>query len=373
MKPIQYLTFDSIQEGVGSSQVFSYLKRLSSSWDIELVNFEKKIEVSDIQKMQSLGINWRPLKFGNFGFFGGFKRIIALRRQVKSDAIIHGRGDFSALAAILAGSQRVIWDCRAITPEQRIAQKRKHRFSLEYVVLRAIEYICAKKSRKIIVITERACEFLMQRYRLPKSKFLHVSTCVELERFKPLVNQKPIGYDSLNIAFIGTLGEHYDIELMNRIVSEFKSKTKTKFSIALSKGSTTLYSLMDYDELVHLSHDEIPEFINSQDIGIAVWREDMGASLLSAAATKNAEFLACGKPIIVNISQGDIGRLVLKYKAGVATSDISDVAVNRYVEECLSLVKSDPSVSKRCVELAHRHYSLENGTNEISKLYSKLA
>ena len=53
MKSIQYLTFDSIQEGVGSSQVFSYLKRLSSSWDIELVNFEKKIEESDMQKVQS--------------------------------------------------------------------------------------------------------------------------------------------------------------------------------------------------------------------------------------------------------------------------------------------------------------------------------
>lgn len=369
---VQYLTFDSIREGVGSSQVVNYLKRLSRDWDIELVNFEKRIDVQDVKRMHSLGINWNPINFGRFGFLGGLWRVFALRRRVKSESIVHARSDFSALAAILAGSSRVIWDCRAITPDQRIAQKKKRKFSIEYMVLRVIEYICAIKSQRIIVITKGACEFLMNRYNLPREKFLHVSTCVELDSFRPSLKYAFKDKDSLNIAFIGTLGRHYDIDLMNRIVSQFRSKINTKFTIALSEGSTTLYSEMNYDELVHLGHDEMPEFINSQDIGISIWRKDMGVSLISVAATKNAEFLACGKPIIVNIGQGDIGRLVLDYKVGVATSDDSNLSISRYVEDCLYLLRNDSSLAKRCVDLAYGQYSLEKGTNSISQLYSEL-
>ena len=38
---VQYLNFDCIQEGVGASQVLSYVERLAKKWNIELVNFEK--------------------------------------------------------------------------------------------------------------------------------------------------------------------------------------------------------------------------------------------------------------------------------------------------------------------------------------------
>ena len=41
MKEVQYLTLDSIQEGVGASQVLSYVERLAEKWNIELVSFEK--------------------------------------------------------------------------------------------------------------------------------------------------------------------------------------------------------------------------------------------------------------------------------------------------------------------------------------------
>ena len=99
----------------------------------------------------------------------------------------------------------------------------------------------------------------------------------------------------------------------------------------------------------------------------------MGVSLLSVAATKNAEFLACGKPVLVNSSQGDIGELVSRFKAGVATTEKSKAAVDEYVDEVLSLFSEGNDLASRCVELAKIHYSLESGVREIDRLYSEFS
>lgn len=337
------------------------------------MNFEKDSKTVNHRKGQEITFSWRPLKFGQFGIFGGLGRVIRLILSVDKKATVHARGDFAALSAIISGSKHVIWDCRAITPDQRIAQKKKSKFSFEYLILRLIEYVCAKKSMKIIVITQRAKFFLMERYRLPATKFVHISTCADLEIFKPSPRRETPILDSINIAFIGTLGPQYDIELINDFVQNLRSKVPTKFTIALSAGATDLYKQLDYDFVIRLSHHEVADFINSQDIGISIWREDMGVSLLSVAATKNAEFLACGKPVLVNSSQGDIGELVSRFKAGVATTENSKAAVDKYVDEVLSLFSEGNDLASRCVELAKLHYSLESGVREIDRLYSEFS
>lgn len=68
--------------------------------------------------------SWRPLPFGKYGEVAGLNRILRLRKIVNRKAVVHARSDFAAFAAITAGSKRVIWDCRALTPDQRIAAKK---------------------------------------------------------------------------------------------------------------------------------------------------------------------------------------------------------------------------------------------------------
>ena len=116
----------------------------------------------------------------------------------------------------------------------------------------------------------------------------------------------------------------------------------------------------------------MPRFISSQDIGISIWRQNMGVSLLSVAATKNAEFLACGKPIIVNEHQGDIGGWVRDMKTGISTSSSDPNSLKRYVQEIIELMDEGKSLSNRCRALAEKQYSLEDAVRQISKAYESL-
>lgn len=373
MTEIQYLTLDSLEEGVGSSQVLSYVERLAKNWNIELISFEKNPSYIELGEPITKGrFTWRPLIFGKYGQLAGLNRIWRLKRVVNTIAVVHARSDFAAFAAIFAGSKRVIWDCRALTADQRIAAKNKSRLSVEYFALRLIEAVCVKKSQKIIVITEKARLFLQQRYVIPENKFLHVSTCVDLQRFR---NNRRVVVGSgqvIRIALVGTIGPQYDIDLINKILDELRQHRKVQFSVALSKGSTELSHKLKSDTTLSLTHGEMPEFIASQDIGLSIWRENMGVSLLSVAATKNAEFLACGKPLIVNESQGDIGGWIRETRTGVSTRASDSLSIERYVNEILSLLDEGESLGERCRSLAEKYYSLDDAIEQISKVYSAL-
>lgn len=369
MAQIQYITLDSIQEGVGASQVLAYVKKLSQKWEMSLINFEKCSDESmeELILQSNFNFEWKPLPFGKKGMLGGARRIYLLTKHINRANLIHARGDLAAFSAIIRGAKKVIWDCRALSADQRIAAKSRNKLSLEFIILRFIEMLCAKHSSRIIVITERAKEILKSRYRLPEDKFVVVSTCVDLDLFKvtPRSSDK---HQVLRIAFVGTLGPQYDINLMNEIVNSLKLIIPTEFSIALSRGHTELYSSLFYDKRYELSHHEMPSFISTQDIGLSIWREDMGISLASVAATKNAEFLACGKPIVVNASQGDIGQWVENEKIGVSTKGSSSKEIASYAQQILELTKND-YVANRCQNVANKHYSLERGVELISRLY----
>ena len=89
------------------------------------------------------------------------------------------------------------------------------------------------------------------------------------------------------------------------------------------------------------------------------------------ASTKTAEFLACGRPVIINSLQGDFGTLIRENNAGVVTSSESEDKIEGYVRKILELVK-DETTPKRCRQLAVEEFSLDEGIKKLIKLYQKL-
>ena len=76
---LTYVTFDSLYEGVGASQVLAYLKLLALNFDITLINFEKGTPGQDfLSQMENSGIQWIALPFGKNGALGGVGRILKM-------------------------------------------------------------------------------------------------------------------------------------------------------------------------------------------------------------------------------------------------------------------------------------------------------
>jgi len=372
LRPLTYITLDSIQEGVGQSQVLSYIKKLSTTNEIRLVTFEKiEPNQSLIYELRVHGVNWNYIPFGKSGIYGGVTRLFRLLQYIPSSGIVHARGDIAAFAAILRGSNQVIWDCRALMADHRRSLSPTNYQRIQAIFFSFIEKIIAKKSEKIIVITRAVIPVLKSRYALSEDKFYHISTCVDLSIFRPLREEKS-KKALIRILIAGTLSPAYDISLMNQILGKLKKTNDVIVTVALGLNHDTSWKKLDYvDEVLSVTHPEMPQIINSSDFGFAIWRNDFGVALTSVAATKVAEFLACGVPVVVNSLQGDFGDLIPKHNVGISVLNSSEQEIERVVLEIRKL-SLDSNLSERCRNFACDLYSLDKAIVILENLYKEL-
>ena len=366
MNEVLYLSLDSLQEGVGASQVLAYMRKVQKHTSVTLISFEKVMpSSSQVQDLSSTGITWIPLEFGKFGVIGGFGRVIRMWLLVDRSKIIHARSTLPALAAMLKLPKFWIWDCRSLQADQRRALSKKQRVNLIFLIMRVIEYCLAKRADSIIVITNAVIPIMEKRYRIDTSKIHVIPTCVDVERFHPTIAP---GSKTLRILFAGTFSSAYDIDLINKLIASLKKSQHVEVTIATSLGSTQLWQKLDYDFLTSVPHHEMPKLIRSHDIGISIWKNDLGVCLKSVASTKTAEFLACGKPVIINSNQGDFGMLIEKHRAGIVTFGSSDAEIESYARRLIELI-DDSSTFERCRNLVLEYYDLNQGVAELIRIY----
>ena len=363
---VQYVTFDSLEEGVGASQVLSYILRLNQNYNFTLFSFEKGTPSENLRKrMIDSGVNWIPLQFGKNGLIPGLGRVIRLARYLDPTIPIHARGDTSALAAVLSGSNNFLWDCRALTADQRFSLSNSFTRYPIYIINRIIEFMVAKRSTKINAITTHAAKILSKRYNLPSQKFSMVSTCVDIENF-PIT---PIPEtNTIKLLIPGTLSNAYDINLMNLIIKEIRKHEKLEVTLAISKGADKNWPQLDFDKVITLPHSKMAKEISESHFGMSIWKSDLGICLASVSSTKIPEFLSSGRPVITNFNQGDIGMLVEEFSCGVSTDLKSENDIYKYVKKLLALIR-DIELPTRCRQLAEEKYSLEKGVEELSENY----
>jgi len=370
MVEIQYLSFDSLAEGVGASQVLAYMRKVSKECDVTIVSFEKNMPCEqDVVALHKAGVIWLPLPFGRFGTIGGVKRVFEMWKVVDRNKVIHARSTLAGLVAMLRFPKAWIWDCRALQADQRRALSENKRRNVIFVVMRGIEYILAKKSNAIIVITKSVVPVFLERYKIKKEKITYIPTCVDIEKFRVSPSVKS---ESLRILLAGTFSSAYDGLLINKIISQIKLRVNVTVTIATSLGTTSLWESIDYDQVTSVSHDLMSQLIQNHDVGISLWSNDLGVCLKSVASTKTAEFLACGKPVFINSNQGDLGKLIEEYGVGVATHGDSITEIEAYCERMLQLVLDD-SLAERCEKLILQNgFDLNSGVSTLIYLYSKL-
>ena len=116
----------------------------------------------------------------------------------------------------------------------------------------------------------------------------------------------------------------------------------------------------------------MPNLIKEFDLGVSLWRNDLGVCLTSVASTKTAEFLASGRPVLINSNQGDLGAIIAKYSIGVVTDGDSELEIESYCDEILRLTR-DPKLFERCQKMINEEeYSLESGISKLLSIYREL-
>ena len=365
---LSYVTVDSVSEGVGSSQILPLLQRLSSAGlSINLISFEK-VEPSSTTRelLKSLGIQWDLRQFKTNGALGGLARLIEISKRIPETNIIHARTDIPAVAASLSRRAPILWDVRSLWADQKAYVEPNPIKSRILKSYRLLENISSFNASAMSTLTHSVVPVLESRHhRLPKLRIV-VPTAVDLGRFKfnPAINSPFKGLYS------GTYNNYYDLALSNSFIIELSKRAKIAVHWARPHESHRKSLDAGESHIFESTQNEMANRISEYSFGLSVCKLDAGPSLKAAMPTKVAEFLACGKPVVVNTGLGDFDEYLTEFNAGVIL-DGSENDLSIKSEALLDLM-SDPETPMRCRQLAEKYFNIEKGAEKYLDLYEKM-
>lgn len=372
LSPLTYLTTDSLAEGVGASQVLPYVERLAGRGVVVLLHsFEKdRPPAETVARLADAGVEWTAHPFGGLGARAGVGRVLRAAAALRGAELVHARSDLSAAAALLAGRRRWLWDVRALWADQRIALGTLRAGSPEERVLRRVERASARRAGAIVTLTEAAIDELEARHGADtRAKTWVVPTCVDLDRFvsAPLPERAETTF-----LLSGTLNTYYDVPRMISLVRRFRRRRPAVLQV-LTPGPSPWDALLANEGATadHATPGEMPRRVAAAHVGLSVCK-DAGVSLAAAMPTKIAEFLATGRPVVVNEALGDAAALVRNHDCGVVLEGPEPAHLERAVDE-LERLLDDPSMPARARGLAETHFDLEQGVDRLLEAYRRAA
>jgi glycosyltransferase involved in cell wall biosynthesis len=368
MFDISYLTTDSLEEGVGSSQILPLVIKLAErGLKVNLLTFEKarpRIETQDLLKKS--GISWNPREFGGRGAFAGIDRLLKIYKQMPDARVFHARSDIPTVAALISKRGPVLWDVRGLWSDQKAFTEKSALKRTLFKSARVLERYSAHNSQAMSTLTRNIVpELTARNHFIPEIRIV-VPTAVDLEKFM-YSETIPSPYKGL---YSGTYNRYYDLKLSLAFAKEFQRIGGGEFHWARPKESSQINLSAGESITFVATQREMSTFIPKFSFGLAICNSTAGPSLKGAVPTKIAEFLSCGRPVIVNRGLGDFDELLSRFQAGVIISTEKGGAITA-AKEMLELLQ-DPDTPMRCRQLAEACFSLEKGVDEYITVYQRL-
>ena len=365
---LAYVTIDSLSEGVGSSQITPLISRLGKSgMKINLISYEKTNPTSEqLAYFKSIGVEWNFRDFGANGLIGGVGRLNSLRQEIPKTNLIHARSDIPAVSAIASRQAPVLWDVRSLWADQKVMIQKSLVNKTLYGIYRGLESIAARNSVGMSTLTSAVVPILEQRHkRLPQLRAV-VPTAVDLDYFR-LSTIMPSKAQAL---FSGTYNEYYDLNLSGLFMEEFRKLIEVETHWARPAESNKSQIGVGESKVFPSSQTGMSKLIPHYSFGVSICKIDAGPSLTAAMPTKIGEFLACGRPIVVNKGLGDMDQFLEEFNAGV----ILDGTISNLIESASKLASllSDSETPHRCRALAEKYFSMDIGASKYLNLYSQI-
>jgi hypothetical protein len=170
--------------------------------------------------------------------------------------------------------------------------------------------------------------------------------------------------------FSGTYNEYYDLDLSGLFIEELRKLMTVETHWARPAESNKFHIGVGESKIFPATQYGMAELIPNYSFGVSICRLNAGPSLSAAMPTKIGEFLACGRPVVVNKGLGDMDQFIKEFNAGV----ILDGSQNNLVESATKLISltSDPETPNRCRALAEKYFSIDVGTSKYLDLYSQM-
>lgn len=357
---VTYLSFDSVSRGVGASQVLPYVSRLRSrgvAVDLEALSDER---------------------FGRPGAVGGVSRMLRGAWAVRGSALVHARAHPAGASALLARPRRWLWDVRSLWIDERMESGMLRRGGVEEKVLRRLERRSAQSCDAMVTLSAAAIPALSAVTGVDVSaKATVIPTCVDLSRFT--VSPLPLAPASaaaagpaagpVRLLLSGSLNALYDVPTMVRFASAV-GRLRPAVLERVGAGGSPWESQLAEVRREELPFASMPSRLAQAHAGLCV--QFVRPSAAAAAPIKVAEFLACGRPVVVSAGLGDMPALVRENRCGVVVGAGEDVDLDRAAEELCALL-DDPELAARCRSVAEQHFDVDRAVDRLVSIYAAIA
>lgn len=397
---ILYLSYDGLMEPLGQSQVFQYLQKLAQKHEITLVTYEKKHDWADrvrreamARAVQRAGICWIPLRYHKrpaavatacdliMGFL--ICSYLCIRFRVR---IVHARG--FVISVLGLGLKRIlgvrfVFDTRSFWPDERVELGIWRKESLIYRISKWLERRLLMEADVVVALTQKAID-VMREYPFLQGQSKHfevIPTCTNLELFRPVFDCKKHLDQGDNrqftLGYVGNAGSCYLFDSVLECFMVLKQRRPNARMLIINRNDHShirerlqVYGIgMDSVEIKAVDHQDVPHEIGRMDVGIYLIAPH--ASRVSAVPTKMGEFLACGVPCLANAGVGNVKEILESDRVGVVMREFNPQSMEKAVNQLLDL-EGDPEVRDRCISVAQRYFSLENGVSAYDSIYREL-
>lgn len=392
MAAILYISYDGLCEPLGQSQVYQYLVQLAGQYHyrFQLITFEKPKDLQDREKISRLkaelagrGITWYPLRYHKkfsvaataYDIFRGMfvATYVLIRHNIKA---VHVRSYVPATIALMLRKlfgKPFIFDMRGFWIDEKVDVGRWPRGGFLYRVGKCFEKWFLLNANSVISLTDAGIAEMREFSYLKDAKnFTKISTCVNLELFKPDKSPKR----SFVVGYVGGASLWYDFDLAIKYFLEFKRQTSQAQFLIINTFEQTFilkrlahFQIAETDyRLLSAEHHEMPTYMNEMNIAVFFIRPFY--SKIASAPTKLGELLGCGVPCVTGAGIGDMAGILREENVGVVDQDQSEDSIKEKVSEAITLL-ADPHLRDRCVAAAEKHFSLSRALWQYDRIYSK--
>jgi len=392
---VLYISYDGVLEPLGQGQVLAYLEQLAGEFDIWLISFEKKRDRTELARMQAMRqrlgaveIDWVPLAYHKTPSgpataydiaVGTFVALwLAVRHRVQ---LVHVRSYVPALMGLIVKrltGAHLLFDMRGFWADERTDGGLWPEGGVLYRFTKALERRFLLAANHVVTLTEASfheiARFDYLQGRMPPISV--IPTCADLVRFQP--KQTALADRPFTFGYIGSIGTWYMFDETLALFNAIAARRPDARLLVVNRNEHSMIRAAvekagipsDRLELVAAEHHNMPDLIRRMHAASAIIRPCY--SKISSAPTKVAEYLACGVPCVGTSGVGDMTHILEGNRVGVAMTGFSAAAIGTTADRLLKLV-DEPATTKRCVETAHRFFSLEKGVESYRAIYLKLS
>lgn len=380
-----YICYFGVGEPLVQTQVIPYLRELVKGGnEITLLTFEP----GDVDKnavRESLaadGIEWQWLRYHKrpsvpatmFDIVNGARLIRKLNGRKRFD-IFHARSHVPMMMAAIArrmSSQKpkLLFDIRGFFPEEYVDAGVWPEGGAIYRAVKRVEKWLMEEADAFVVLTEKAREILAS--EIGSKSVEVIPCCVDSKRFetanqesrRQIRSELRIG-DRFTIAYVGAFGGWYLTRETADFLGVLKQKMADSFALILTQSDPEMirpllkergYSSSDFFIGKVISED-IPRYLSAADAAVSFIKSCY--SKQASSPTKNAEYLACGLPVIANSGVGDVDAQITEDRTGVIVGDLSEKGYFKALHEVEKLIAEGDAISLRCRKSAKRRFDLE--------------